>query len=169
VRFLHELVDYLHNDKPENVKKYILTEIAKTVDNNKGRFWENVLAKAMQYHTSPLKPNAYGKDFADGTDAKFATYYRRNTGFNKWEASVSNIRTKVGPLRVCLCVPGESYHKVYFLFIPYDAYQIYTEGSNAIKFGLSPSGKPTGKMTNFLCSFETVIKPHNNVDNKTYL
>lgn len=168
MKFLHELVDYLHNDKPQSVKHYILTEIAKTPDNNKGYFWEKVLARAMHNHTKLLKHNAYGQDFEDSTDAKFATYYRRNTGFNNWEASISNIRNKVGPLRVCLCVPGQYYHKVYFLFIPYDDYQIYTQGSNAIKFGLSPSGKPTGRMSKFLCSFEQVIEPYY-IDNKTYL
>ena len=40
IQFLHELVDYLHGDRPYAVRSFIMEQIAKTVDNNKGHFWE---------------------------------------------------------------------------------------------------------------------------------
>lgn len=156
IKFLHELIDYLHGDKPYMVRNYIMTEISKTTDNNKGKFWEQVLGKAMP-HTKLLEGNARGRDFSDDTDAKFATYYQKADG--AYQASIGNIRTKIGDLRVCLCVPGENYHKVYFLYIPYNAYQSFTTGSDSLKFGLSSAGMPTGKLTKYLCSFEQVIQP----------
>lgn len=162
MKFLANLVDYLHSDKTYEVRNHIMNEVAKTPDNNKGRFWELSLAKKMASHTKLLEHNAHGRDFDDDSDAKFATYYKRSDG--KYEASIGNIRTKIGPLRVCLCVPGESHHKLHFLFIPYEAYQPYLEGSNALKFGLSPRGNPTGKLTKYLCSWEKVTSPVN-IDN----
>lgn len=167
MKMLHELIDFLHGDKPYEVRNYIMSEIAKTTDNNKGRFWEQVLYKAMKNHTLLLEGNAVGRDFSDNTDAKFATFYKKNKGLGDYQASIGNIRTKIGPLRVCLCVPGQTYHKVYFLFIPYESYQYYTYGSDSIKFGLSPSGKPTGKMAQYLCSFEEVTKPYICLTNNT--
>lgn len=158
MKLLNELVEYLHDNKPHEVKSYIMEQITKTVDNNKGAFWEDVLAKAMVSHTVLLGRNTHGRDFTDNTDAKFATYYLRKDRI--WEASVSNIRTKIGPLRICLCVPGIKFHKVYFLFIPHEAYQPYCIGSEALKFGLSPTGKPTGKLSRFLCSWDKVIQPY---------
>jgi hypothetical protein len=159
INFLHELIDYLHGDKPYEVRKYIMEQTAKMKDNNKGYFWENVLAKKMNEHTSLLGGNTVGKDFSDGTDAKFATFYKRNDGV--FEASVSNIRTKIGPLRVCLCVPGQNFHRVHFLFIPYDAYQAYTAGSDALKFTLNAkSSMVSGKLTKYICSFDDVCRPH---------
>ena len=158
MKFLHELIDYVHGDKHYEVRNYIMTTVAKTTDNNKGLFWEKVLAKAMTNHTRLLEHNAHYRDFTDNTDAKFATYYRRNDGM--YEASVSGIRNKIGPLRICLCVPGHNFHKVYFLYIPYDDYQPFKQGSDALKFGLSPRGNPTGKLTKYICSFEGVTRPH---------
>ena len=164
MKFLHELIDYVHGDKPYDVRNYIMHEIAKTTDNNKGKFWELVLQKAMSKHTRLLEHNAHGRDFSDDTDAKFATFYKRADGW--YEASISNIRNKIGDLRVCLCVPGQNFHKVYFLYIPYEEYQEYKKGSSALKFGLSPRGKPTGKLTKNLCSFAKVARPKINIDNK---
>lgn len=158
INFLHELVDYLHGDKTYDVRNYIMEQTAKMKDNNKGHFWESVLAKGMT-HTILLGGNTVGMDFSDGTDAKFATFYKRADGV--FEASVSNIRTKVGPLRVCLCVPGQSYHRVFFLFIPHDAFQKYTAGSDALKFTLnSKTGMVSGTLTKFLCSFEDVCQKY---------
>ena len=157
VQFLHQLVDYIHSDKNYEVRSYIMENVAKTTDNNKGLFWEKVLQKAMQEHTKLLKHNTPYRDFDDDSDAKFATYYKRADG--AYEASVSGIRTKIGPLRVCLCVPGQDYHKVHFLFIPYENYQKFKSGSNALKFGLSPRGKPTGTLSKYLCSFDQVSSP----------
>lgn len=158
MKFLHELIDYLHGDKPYAVRSYLMTQYSKTTDNNKGKFWEEVLEKAMP-HTRLLEGNAWGRDFDDDSDAKFATYYHKENGLGSFEASVSNIRTKIGYLRICLCVPGENYHKLHFLLIPKEAYEPYLKGSNALKFGLSPKGKPTGKLAKYLCSFEEVCQP----------
>jgi hypothetical protein len=163
VDFLHQLIDYIHGDKPYEVRQYIMEQTAKMKDNNKGYFWEKVLAKKMTKHTSLLGGNAVGRDFSDGTDAKFATFYKRTDGV--FEASVSNIRRKVGPLRVCLCVPGQTYHRVYFLFIPYDAYQKYTAGSDALKFTLnSKTSMVSGKLTKYICSFDDVGQPYKELD-----
>jgi len=164
MKFLHELVDYLHGDKIYEVRSYIMSEIAKTTDNNKGHFWEKCLSKKMSDHTKLLGRNAFGRDFSDNTDAKFATYYRRTDGV--FEASVGNIRNKVGDLRVCLCLPGEHYHRLFFLYIPYEAYQRFTMGSDALKFGLSPRGSPTGKLTKYLTSFEGVCRPKVDINSK---
>ena len=157
MKFLHNLVDYIHSDKHYEVRSHIMKTIAKTTDNNKGFFWEQVLQKSMLDHTRLLEHNAPYRDFDDNSDAKFATYYKKVDG--AYEASVSGIRKKIGPLRICLCVPGQDFHKVYFLFVPYEEYYGFKEGSNALKFGLSPRGKPTGKLSKYLCSFESVSRP----------
>lgn len=157
INFLHELIDYLHGDRTYEVRSFIMEQIAKTVDNNKGYFWEEVLAKSMIKHTTLLGRNAVGRDFTDNSDAKFATFYRRSDGV--FEASVSNIRTKIGHLRVCLCVPGENYHRVFFLLIPNHAFQKYTEGSNALKFTIrAGNGNITGPLTQYKCSFDEVTQ-----------
>ena len=157
INFLHELIDYLHGDRPYEVRSYIMEQIAKTVDNNKGLFWEEVLAKSMIKHTTLLGRNAVGRDFTDNSDAKFATFYRRSDGV--FEASVSNIRTKIGHLRICLCVPGENYHRVFFLLIPNHAFQKYTIGSDALKFTIrAGNGNITGPLTKYLCSFDEVTQ-----------
>ena len=162
IKFLHELVDYLHADKTYDVRKYVQEQISKTVDNNKGHFWEEVLQKAMRKHTTLLGGNARGRDFTDNSDAKIGVFYRcmdRNGIRNKWEVSIGGIQNKIGPLRVCLVVPGDNYHKVFFLFIPHEAYQKYKDGSDALKFGLSPSGKPTSPlMDRYQVSFEKVCQ-----------
>lgn len=158
--FLHDLINFLYEtSQPESVKLFLAEQYAKTVDNNKGFFWEKVLEKKMKDHTRLIGGNTLGKDFTDFTDAKFSTFYKKNHGLGDWEASVSNIRKKIGPLRVCLCVPGEKYHRVHFLFIPREAYEPYTAGSDALKFKLTPRGMPTSKLTKYLCSFEEVSRP----------
>jgi|FreactTroBogLake_1042271.scaffolds.fasta_scaffold00244_12 hypothetical protein len=75
-KFLHELVDYLHSDSTESVRQYVTEQVVKTTDNNKGYFWEGVLAKAMSGHTTWLGKQTVGRDYDDNTDAKFATFYR---------------------------------------------------------------------------------------------
>ena len=159
IRSLNELVEYLHEDKSIDVKEYIVNQVAKTTDNNKGSFWEEVLEKAMYSHTKRLHNNAVGRDFEDNSDAKIATFYRKTNG--KLEASVSGIRNKIGTLRVCLCVPGQSYHRLMFMKIPHEAYQKYTSGSDAIKLTLSSTGNVQGKLSQYLCDFATVTSPVN--------
>ena len=156
VQFLHELVDFLHRDRPLVVKQYIIEQL-QLIDNNKGYFWEQVLNKAMSYHTTLLGKNAVGRDFTDNSDAKFATFYRKSDGV--FEASVGNIKTKIGHLRVCLCLPGENYHRVFFLLIPNHAFQHYTKGSDALKFTIrAGNGNITGPLTKYRCSFDEVTK-----------
>ena len=157
INFLHELIDYLHGDRIYAVRAFIMEQIAKTVDNNKGYFWEEVLAKSMIGHTTLLGRNAVGRDFTDNSDAKFATFYRRSDGV--FEASVGNIRTKIGHLRVCLCLPGENYHRVFFLLIPNHAFQHYTKGSDALKFTIrAGNSNITGPLTKYQCSFDEVTR-----------
>lgn len=148
-----DLINYLYEDKPEEVRKFLVDQIAKSTDYNKGYLWEHVLAKAMP-HTVLLGGNTKGMDFTDGSDAKIGTYYRKSDG--KQEVSVG-IKNKTGTLRVCLVVPGQNFHRVFFLLIPEYAHKPYSDGSQAIKFGLSPRGSPTGKLAKFLCSWEEVI------------
>lgn len=157
---INDLIDFLHADKPYSTRQYIVETIVRTPDNNKGYFWEQVLAKAMKGHTEWIGGNNKGYDFTDFTDAKIATYYSRH-GINsgKKEASVG-IKNKVGSLRVCLCVPGSERHQVFFMLIPPQAYEPYVLGSSAIKFGLSPRGTPTGAMAMYRCDWKTVIQPY---------
>lgn len=154
IRNLNDMVNYLHEDKSPDVKSYIIDTIVKSADSNKGYIWEDVLEKAMLAHTKRLHGNAKGRDFDDDSDAKFATFYKKSSGI--LEASISGIRNKIGPLRVCLCVPGESYHRVMFMLIPHHAYQRYKEGSDAIKFTLSPRGNVQGALSQYVCSFDEV-------------
>lgn len=159
--FLHELIEFLYGtSQPESVKSFLIEQYAKTVDNNKGFFWEKVLEKKMKNHTVLLGSNTPGRDFGDNTDAKFSTYYKKDNGLGAWEASVSNVRKKIGPLRVCLCVPGDKLHRLHFLFIPRHAYVPYITGSDALKFGLSPHGTPTGKLSKYICSFDEVSRSY---------
>lgn len=153
-RSLSQLVDYLHEDKSPDVKKYISDKIVRTVDTNKGYFWEEVLEKAMQGHTTRLPGNAVGRDFADGSDAKFAVFYRKRSGII--EASISGIRNKIGTLRVCLCIPGQEHHRLMFMLIPYSAYSRYMAGSDAIKITMSKTGNVQGPLYRYVCSFEEV-------------
>ena len=156
VQFLHELVDFLHEDRPAIVKQYVIEQL-NLIDNNKGYFWEQVLKKAMSHHTTLLGKNAVGRDFTDNSDAKFATFYRKKDDI--FEASVSNIKTKIGHLRVCLCLPGENYHRVFFLLIPNHAFQHYTKGSNALKFAIrAGNGNITSPLTKHACSFDVVTQ-----------
>jgi len=158
MKTINDLIDYLYTDKSSDVKQYVSEQVVRTADNNKGFFWEKVLEKAMP-HTTLLGGNNPYCDFTDGSDAKIGTFYpRKGSNAGKKEVSIG-IKNKTGTLRVCLVVPGSSYHRVFFLKIPPDAYAPYTSGSSAIKFGLSPRGTPTGKLANFRCSWQDVISP----------
>ena len=156
MKTLTQLIDYVHSDVSEDTKKFILEQML-SPDSNKGLLWEAALAKKMEGHTKLLGGNTVGKDFTDGSDAKFGTFYRLKAGGK--QASVSNIRNKTGPLRVCLCDPGQNYHRLFFFLIPYEAYQEYKKGSGCIKFGLNPRGSPNGNFAKYLVSFEEVAKP----------
>lgn len=160
VNFLHELVDYLHGDKPYEVRNYIMEQIAKTKDNNKGYFWEHVLKKGMSSHTQHIGGNERGRDFTDNTDAKIAVFYKRNDGV--YEASVGNIRTKIGTLRICAVVPGTTYHRTFFLLIPPEGYKRYIDGSDCLKLTLKAgTGNINEAWAKYVCSFDEVCKPIN--------
>ena len=134
IQWLHELVDYLYGDRTYDLRNYILEQTAKSKDTSKGFFWEHVLAKKMKNHTKHLGGSTAGKDFDDYTEAKLAVFYKKRDGV--LEASVSGVRTKIGDLRVCLVVPGEVWHRVYFMYIPHDSFQKYLKGSDALKITL---------------------------------
>tara|TARA_R110000868_G_scaffold359090_1_gene620890 strand:- start:2372 stop:2788 length:417 start_codon:yes stop_codon:yes gene_type:complete len=135
--------------------------MANTTDSYKGVLWEKGLDKGMYTHTTLLGGSTPHLDFTDTTDAKWGTFYQilDKNGKLRWQCSISNFHTKIGPLRVCLCVPGLLYHKLYFLFIPHEAYITYK--SKALKFGLSPAGKPTHPLMRYeVDSFEQVCQPY---------
>ena len=159
--WLHEMIDYGYDDKPAEVRAYLIEQTAETTDNNKGFMWEHVLNKSMQAHTTFKGGNYAHMDWLDTTDAKIATFYKRKDGV--WEASISNIRTKVGPLRVCLVVPGHTplRHRVHFLFIPHAAYQKYARGSDSLKITLNAkTNNISGELTKYKCTFEEVTNQY---------
>lgn len=162
MQFLHKLIDYVYEDDIHEVRKHVVKQVVKSKDNNKGYLWEQALAKAMKGHTKWLGGNTKGMDFSDGSDAKIAVFYQKKSGLRYvWEASVSGIGNKKGPLRVCLVVPGENYHRLFFMFIPYNAYQEYINGSDALKFGLNSKGVPTSPLfEKFQCDWVQVAKPY---------
>lgn len=159
--WLHDMIEYGYSEEPVEVRRYILNQMVRTSDNNKGFMWEHITDTRMKGHT-PLKGGNYPHmDRLDTTDDKFATFYLRKDGV--WEASISNIRTKVGPLRVCLVVPGHSpeRHRLYFMFIPHAAYQKYKKGSNALKITLNAkTNNISGDLTKYQCTFEEVTKQY---------
>lgn len=157
IKMLEDLINYCYEDKSKEIKDFIIERIAKSVDGNKGYIWEDCLEKSMKSHTFRLSANAKGKDFQDGSDAKFATFYRKASGI--LEASIGGIGCKEGFLRVCLCVPGQEHHRLLFMLIPPHAYQRYKAGSNAIKITLSPRGNVQGPLAPYVCSFEEVSAP----------
>ncbi len=163
IRSLDELIEFVHGDKGPELKKFIVNQVTKTVDGNKGILWEDALEKEMLYHTKRLSRNAVGRDFDDDSDAKFATFYRKKSGI--LEASISGIRNKIGVLRVCLCVPGETYHRLMFMRIPPKAYLKYAAGSNAIKITLSKTGNVQGTLARYICNFKEVAAPIIKKDN----
>jgi hypothetical protein len=161
MRYLTDLVEYVHSNRSIETKKYIIHQMVKTVDSNKGYLWEEVLEKAMS-HTTRLPGNSVGMDFTDTTDAKLARFSRKKNA-STLEASISGIANKVGPLRVCLLVPGHEFHRLMYMFIPYEAYAPYIRGhSSALKVTLSPRGNVQGPLSKYVCSFDEVCKPYTN-------
>lgn len=150
---LNELVDYYYDNLSVDVREHELRQLLKD-DHGKGRFWERVLGKAMQTHTKLLKNNAWHKDFSDGSDAKFATSVRMTNG--TFQATINNFQTKVGPLRVCLCVVGADIHKTYYMMIPHS---YYSKLKHPMKITFS-NFRPIGKIwEQFQCSWDDVISP----------
>jgi hypothetical protein len=159
--YLHELVNNLYEDQTESTRKFMVSEILDDA-NNKGRFWERVLAKHMP-HTKLLKHNTPFKDFDDGSDAKFAISGRYVSGV--FQASIG-IENKIGTLRVCMVSKGDQYHRLFFMRIPYSFYcQRNPESPLKISFvNFVPYGEIWDK---FQCSWEEVIAPIETVDNKS--
>lgn len=157
MRTINDLIDYLYCDQSEDTKKFIVEQLVKDPDSNKGFFWEKVLAKAMAGTAILLGKNTKGMDFDDYSDAKFCVFGRKK-GSTGMEASISGIRNKVGTLRVCLCVPGQHFHRLMYMLIPHEAYAPYKSGSKALKVSLSPRGNVQGPLSKYVCSFNEVIK-----------
>jgi hypothetical protein len=151
-KFLHELVYDLYEDEADSVKEFMVKEILKDV-NNKGNFWERVLAKHMKHHTKLLEHNAWYMDFDDGTDAKFATSVRYESGV--FQASIG-IENKTGTLRVCMVNLGDKFHKLYFMMIPYSFYSTRNpESPLKVTFrNFQPYGDIWDR---FRCTWEDVI------------
>lgn len=153
---INDLIDFLHSKQPYPVRQYIVEQIVRSPDNNKGHFWELCLQKAMP-HAVLLGGNTKGYDFLPcKSDAKIATVYKTSGG--ALEASIG-IKNKIGTLRVCLVVPGQYHHKVHFLLIPYSAYKNYQEGSGSLKLHLNVRGAVSGEFSKFVCKWADVIKP----------
>jgi hypothetical protein len=152
-KFLHELVYDLYENESESVKEFMVKEVLKDI-NNKGKFWEYVLEKHMKHHTTLLEHNAWHMDFDDGTDAKFATAARYQSGV--FQASIG-IENKTGTLRVCMVNLGSKFHKLYFMLIPYSFYSTRNpESPLKITFrNFQPCGEIWDK---FKCTWKDVIK-----------
>lgn len=150
--FLQDLVNFLYADESPDVREFKTKEIL-SYDTNKGFFWEDVLAKAMP-HTERLKRNAHYMDFLDGSDAKFAV-----AGFYTKGPLVATIhkQNKTGPLRVCICVPGQHQHKVYFMLIPYEYHSQLTPNTpiKVVIKNFTPHGEIWDR---FRCSWKEVTK-----------
>jgi hypothetical protein len=162
-KFLHELVYDLYENEHEEVIKFKIKEILREDASLKGDFWEKVCAKHMP-HTIAKPRNARYMDYTDGTDAKFATLIQyKNTG--QFQATIGNISTKIGGLRICLCKPSSDnnplHHKLYFLFVPYSWYSKRRDKKGKIHplkitfKNFTPYGEA---WNNFNCSFESVTR-----------
>jgi hypothetical protein len=151
-KFLHQLVDNLYEDQHTIIKEHELKRILET-DNNKGMFWEKVLEKHMPF-TKRLKANAWYKDFADGTDAKFATAVRYTSGV--FQATIGNVENKTGHLRVCMVGPGDKNRKLYFMVIPPSYYRKSPHPIKITFKNFYPMGEAWDK---YQCSFQEVTNP----------
>jgi hypothetical protein len=153
-KFLHELVDYVYSDLSDEIRQHELKQILND-SHGKGHFWEQVLKKAMP-HTTILERNAPKRDYEDNSDAKFALLGNYNFSTQR-QATISGVENKIGPLRVCLCVRGQHIHKVYFMFIPYEAHsKIKGENIKVTFKNFMPSGAWWDK---YQCTWEEVIQP----------
>jgi len=148
--FLHDLVNDLYEDKPEIVREHALSEIFES-DQNKGMFWERVVAKHMPF-TKRLKHNEWYRDFADNTDAKLATAVRYEKS-GVFQATIGGLENKIGYLRVCLIAPTK---KVYFMLIPPEYYKRSIHPIKVTFKNFAPYGEVWDK---FQCSWEEVIAP----------
>ena len=151
--FLQDLVNFLYEDQPLAVRDFKIKELL-SHDTNKGFFWKRVLAKAMP-HTVLLERNSWFRDYSDGSDAKFAV-----AGHYAKGPLVATIhkQNKIGPLRVCICVPGQFSHRVYFMLIPYE-YHSKLNPDSPIKITMK-NFTPYGEIWDrFRCSWEEVTKP----------
>lgn len=166
-KFLSELVNDLHSDKSVQIRQHIMESILND-DQNKGQFWEQVLAKHMG-HTKLLEGNEWYRDFDDNSDAKFATLSNlenKQSGRSNFQATI-HINNKIGTLRVCICatLPGVMNPKVYFLLIPYEGYKKYLEKTNdegiphPIKISFSNFNPHGDVWQKYQTNFEGVCKP----------
>jgi hypothetical protein len=166
-KFLSELVNDLHSDKTKEIRKHIMESILSD-DQNKGRFWEQVLAKHMP-HTTLLEGNEWYRDFDDNSDGKFVTLSNienKRNGRSNFQATI-HIHNKIGTLRVCMCatLPGILDPKVYFMLIPFEAYEPYLNKTNEegiphpIKISFS-NFNPYGELWNkYQTNFAGVTQP----------
>ena len=152
-KFLHELVNYLYEDKPEIIRQHELEQIL--IDaHGKGNFWEHVLAKSMP-HTVILERNAPYRDYADNSDAKFCMVGNYNNSIQR-QATISGTKNKIGPLRVCMCFKGDKVHKVYFMLIPHEVHSKLKGENIKITF---ENFRPIGALWDkYQCSFEEVTR-----------
>lgn len=151
-RFLNDLVDNLYEN--EAIREHELKRLFED-QNSSGYFWEKVLEKHMKHTQLCEKRNEKGRDFLDGTDAKFAMAGRYTNSFAR-QATIG-IENKIGTLRVCLCFKGDKMHKVFFMKIPHEAYRDLKGQNIKITFkDFTPYGDFWDK---FRCSWEEVIAP----------
>lgn len=104
-----------------------------------GHVWECVLSHFMKF-TKQLLLNSTAMDYADGTDAKFATANPPHTHY----ATVGGYENKTGTLRVCVCSPNDNY-RLHFLLIPYE---VYSKWKSPLKLSFTSKGIPTGEAWN---------------------
>ena len=161
MKFLSELVSSVYSDPVlfEHELKRLFED-----QNSSGYFWEKCLAKHMPFTQLCEKRNEQGKDFLDGTDAKFAMAGRYSDSPQR-QATIG-IENKTGTLRVCLCYKGDAHHKVFFMKIPHDAYKNLKGQNIKITFrNFVPYGEFWDR---YNCSWEEVIAPEGvEVDNNS--
>lgn len=152
-KFLHELVNDLYSHLAPDIREHELMQIVED-KHGAGFFWEKVLEKHMP-HTTLLGRTTKGKDYEDFSDAKFCSLVRYNTGV--FQATIGNLKNKIGTLRVCMCVKGHNYHKLYFMLVPYSYYSTLSGHPLKVSFrNFQPFGELWDK---FQCSWDEVIKP----------
>jgi len=165
MKTLTEMIDVIYGDKPYVLRQHIQKEVLSNVSYaSKGFLWEDILEKFMP-HTDRCPPGTAHMDFTDGSDAKLAVFHPRKDPKSgmiiRYEASISGIRTKEGPLRVCLVTKSLSngVDTLDYLLIPNQSLKPYLTGSNALKVSKSPRGGLTGNWAKYQVKFDEVIKP----------
>lgn len=127
--------------------------------------WESILIMYGVMHSAG--ENSVGKDFTDGSDAKYSTLQRMP---NTCQARVliSGLSNKIGTLRFCLSTYNEANlgstlfdddENLYFYKIPPDIWTKYLseDGRGGKRISMSYS-KFVKQFTEFRCEFKEIVQ-----------